>query len=176
MTADLATAREWLQSWTDVSGVEGIVVKGLSTRYLPGYRGWTKIRRRDTMEVIIGVITDTPSSPGLLVLGRYDNAGLLHAVGQTVPLRPQAARQVAEHLSEAGSEHPWTGVRFASAWGSRDALDTTLVRPETVAEFSADRSVDRGVFRHPVRFKRVRLDVIAAYVPRFDAGPTAAAS
>ncbi|MEU9148327.1 hypothetical protein [Streptomyces sp. NPDC048349] len=26
MTTDLATAREWLESWTDVSGVEGIVI------------------------------------------------------------------------------------------------------------------------------------------------------
>lgn len=32
MTTDLAKAREWLQSWTDVSGVEGLVVKGMSTR------------------------------------------------------------------------------------------------------------------------------------------------
>ncbi|MFJ3914424.1 ATP-dependent DNA ligase [Streptomyces vinaceus] len=35
MTTDLAEAREWLQTWTDVSGVEGIVVKPLSSRYLP---------------------------------------------------------------------------------------------------------------------------------------------
>ncbi|MFF9984621.1 ATP-dependent DNA ligase [Streptomyces erythrochromogenes] len=43
-TTDLAKAREWLQSWTDVSGVEGILIKPLNSRYLPGYRGWTKIR------------------------------------------------------------------------------------------------------------------------------------
>ena len=34
MTTDLATAREWPQSWTGVSGVEGIVVKPLNSRYL----------------------------------------------------------------------------------------------------------------------------------------------
>ncbi|MEV4190910.1 hypothetical protein [Streptomyces toxytricini] len=38
MTTDLAW--EWLQLWTDVSGVEGILVKPLTSRYLPGYRGW----------------------------------------------------------------------------------------------------------------------------------------
>lgn len=37
---DSAKAREWLEFWTDVSGVEGIAVKGMSTRYLTGYRGW----------------------------------------------------------------------------------------------------------------------------------------
>ncbi|MFD6115480.1 hypothetical protein ACFWG0_36080 [Streptomyces yangpuensis] len=36
-TTHLATAREWLESWTDV-GAEGIVVKPLNAR-LPSYRG-----------------------------------------------------------------------------------------------------------------------------------------
>ncbi|MFE6848636.1 hypothetical protein [Streptomyces sp. NPDC057686] len=35
MTTDLAKAREWLETWTDVSGVEGIVVKGVSTDATP---------------------------------------------------------------------------------------------------------------------------------------------
>ncbi|WP_328618821.1 hypothetical protein [Streptomyces sp. NBC_00354] len=62
-------------------------------------------------------------------------------------------------------------MRFASAWGSRDVLDVVLVRPELVAEVSADRAVDRGgVFRHPLRFKRLRLDVPVADVPVFGEG------
>ncbi|MFD7788229.1 hypothetical protein ACFV4Q_34835 [Streptomyces nojiriensis] len=56
-TTDLAKAREWPESWTDVSGVEGILVKPLNGRHLPGCRGWTKIRRRDTMETIAGTLT-----------------------------------------------------------------------------------------------------------------------
>ncbi|MFI1154887.1 hypothetical protein [Streptomyces sp. NPDC020817] len=39
MTTDLATAREWLDTWTDVTGVEGLVIKPLTSPYLPGYRG-----------------------------------------------------------------------------------------------------------------------------------------
>ncbi|MET9960073.1 ATP-dependent DNA ligase [Streptomyces sp. NPDC006326] len=175
MTTDLATAREWLESWTDVSGVEGIVIKLLASRYLPSYRGWTKIRRRDTTEAIIGAITGTLARPQLLVLGRHDQDGRLRAVARTVPLRPEAAKQVGEHLAAARPGHPWTGVIFASAWGSRDVLDVVLVRPELVAEFSADRAVDRGVFRHPVRFKRLRLDVSVQDVPRFGVGSAAAA-
>ncbi|CAM5276353.1 hypothetical protein SAVIM338S_00064 [Streptomyces avidinii] len=51
--------------------------------------------------------------------------------------------------------HPWEGVRFASAWGTRDVLDVTVVRPEFAAEVSADTSIDRGgIFRHPMRFQR----------------------
>ncbi|MFE2164005.1 hypothetical protein ACFXB3_02860 [Streptomyces sp. NPDC059447] len=75
-------------------------------------------------------------------------------------MRLDQARQVAEHLAAADPGHPWTGVRFAVSWGSRDVLDAVLVRPELVAEISADRAVDRGgVFRRPLRFKRLRLDV-----------------
>ncbi|WP_245240154.1 ATP-dependent DNA ligase [Streptomyces erythrochromogenes] len=176
MTTDLTTAREWLQSWTDVSGVEGIVVKGQDQRYLPGSRGWTKIRRRDTTEAVVGAVTGSPARPQLLVLGRHDQAGRLRAVGRTVPLRPDQALHVAEHLAPAERGHPWTGVKFAASWGSRDVLDAILVRPDLVAEVSADRAVDRrGVFRHPLRFKRLRLDVTVEDVPGFGAGPAAAA-
>ncbi|MER6781956.1 MULTISPECIES: hypothetical protein [unclassified Streptomyces] len=55
-------------------------------------------------------------------------------------------------------------------------MDAVLVRPEAVAEISADRSLDHGgIFRHPLRFKRLRLDVTAEDVPRFGRGPAAAA-
>ncbi|MGW5348364.1 ATP-dependent DNA ligase [Streptomyces sp. NPDC004050] len=68
MTTDLAKAREWLETWTDVSGVEGILVKGMNQRYLSGSRAWYKIRRRDTTEAIIGAITGTLARPQLLVV------------------------------------------------------------------------------------------------------------
>ncbi|MFJ8210368.1 hypothetical protein [Streptomyces sp. NPDC096033] len=67
MTTDLAKAHEWLQTWTDISGVEGIVIKPLTGKYLPGYHGgWTRIRRRDTTEAVIGAITGTLTHPQLL--------------------------------------------------------------------------------------------------------------
>lgn len=93
MTTDLAKAREWLQSRTEVSGVEGILIKPLTSRYLPGYRGWTKIRRRDTAEAIVGAITGTLARPQLLVLGRHDqNRPLMimmrSAVAAAAPLLP----------------------------------------------------------------------------------------
>ncbi|MEU8844015.1 ATP-dependent DNA ligase [Streptomyces roseus] len=177
MTTDPAQARQWLDSWTDVSGVEGIVVKPQTSRYMPGRRGaWTKVRRRDTTEAIIGAITGTLTRPQLLVLGRHDQDGRLRAVGRTVPLRTEAARLVAEHLAAADPGHPWGGVTFAATWGSRDVLDVRLVRPDLVAEISADRSIDwGGVWRHPLRFRRLRVDVGVQDVPPFGQGPAAAA-
>ncbi|MFD7234932.1 hypothetical protein ACFWAT_06440 [Streptomyces syringium] len=72
----------------------------MTSHYRPGVRdwAWTKIRRRDTTEAIIGAITGTLTRPQLLILGRHDPTGRLRPIGRTVPLRPDAARQLAEHL------------------------------------------------------------------------------
>jgi len=108
MTTDPAVAQDWLTAWTDVLGVEDLMIKGLEQRYLPGARGWFKVRRRHTTEAIVGAITGSISRPRILVLGRYGEHGTLRPVGRTVPLSPEAARQVAEHLHPAASGHPWT--------------------------------------------------------------------
>lgn len=42
VTADPGEAREWLQAFKS-SGVDGLVVKGASTRYQPGRRDWVKV-------------------------------------------------------------------------------------------------------------------------------------
>ncbi|WLQ69171.1 ATP-dependent DNA ligase [Streptomyces glycanivorans] len=164
-TTDAVVADEWLHEWTDVPGVEGVVVKSLAGRYRPGVRGWTKVRRRNTTEAIIGGITGSLHRPLVLLLGRYDTAGRLRLVGKTTPLQPGQAQEVADHLTAAGPDHPWTGVRFTASWNSRTPLEPVLVAPALVAEFSADVSQDHGVWRHPLRYERLRLDATEADVP-----------
>ncbi|MFD7094088.1 ATP-dependent DNA ligase [Streptomyces xanthophaeus] len=175
MTTDLIKAQQWLESCTEITGVEGIVVKAMNQPYQPGHRGWYKLRRRNTTEAIIGAVTGTTIRPQLLLLGRRDDYGDLYAVGRTAPLRTELARLVGGNVTAADAGHPWEGWRFASTWGSRDFLKVTLVRPDLVAEISADTAVDRaGIYRHPVRCKRLRLDMTVEEVPRFSAGPGAA--
>ncbi len=169
-TTDLATAQEWLTSWTQVPGVEGLVIRGSGQRYLPGARALYKMRRRDTTEAVVGAITGTVRRPQTLVLGRLDAAGALRAIGRSTPLRPDAARGLAERLRPAGPGHPWEGVRFTTSWGSRTPLDVVLVEPELVAEITVDTALERGAWRHPVRFARLRLDVAVPDVPPFGAG------
>ncbi|MGW9368857.1 hypothetical protein ACWGVR_02365 [Streptomyces xanthophaeus] len=43
MTTDPDKAREWLEDWTDVSGVEGILIKNMNQCCRPGARdrAWT---------------------------------------------------------------------------------------------------------------------------------------
>jgi ATP-dependent DNA ligase len=42
VTGDVAEAREWLEAFK-ASGVEGLVVKGATSRYQPGRREWVKV-------------------------------------------------------------------------------------------------------------------------------------
>ncbi|MGW0467646.1 ATP-dependent DNA ligase [Streptomyces sp. NPDC003027] len=118
-TTDVATAQEWLTSWTQVPGVEGLVIRGSGQRYLPGARALYKVRRRDTTEAVVGAITGTVRRP------------------QTLVPTP---------------------------------LDVVLVEPVLVAEITVDTALERGAWRHPVRFARLRLDVAVADVPPFGAG------
>ncbi|WP_251021591.1 hypothetical protein [Streptomyces sp. ISL-98] len=39
MTRDPAVAQEWLESWTEIQVVEGVVIKGLQQRYMTGPEG-----------------------------------------------------------------------------------------------------------------------------------------
>ncbi|AKJ10149.1 DNA ligase [Streptomyces incarnatus] len=169
-TTDVALAQEWFTSWTQVPGIEGLVIRGSQQRYLPGARALIKVRRRDTTEAIVGAITGTPRCPQTLLLGRFDQGGVLRPIGRSTPVRPDAARQLAGQLTLAGRDHPREGVRFTTSWGSRTPLDVVLVQPDLVAEIVVDTSQDRGAWRHPVRFARLRSDVTARDVPPFGAG------
>ncbi|MEV8396706.1 ATP-dependent DNA ligase [Streptomyces niveus] len=167
-TRDPAVAREWLEAWTQTPGIEGVVIKGLQQPYRPGARGWLKVRAWQSTEAVIGAITGTLGRPHQLVLGRFDTEGRLRHVGKTTDVSPAAARQFADRLSLADpGTHPWEGARFSARWGTRDVLDTTLVVPDHVAEVSVDTSRDRGVWRHPVRLARLRLDRPVDDVPAF---------
>ncbi|MEU4359307.1 ATP-dependent DNA ligase [Streptomyces virginiae] len=93
MTTDPDKAREWLEDWTDVTGVEGLVVKALNQRYRPGARdrAGTKIRRGNTTEAIIGAITGTLARPQLLILTRHDPAGRVRRSLVQVMVGPSAS-------------------------------------------------------------------------------------
>ncbi|MFK0142626.1 ATP-dependent DNA ligase [Streptomyces murinus] len=174
-TTDITLAREWLTSWTRVPGIEGLIVRGGRQHYLPAARALLKIRRRDTTEAVIGAITGPLGRPQSLVLGRVDQDGRLRPVARSTPVRPDAARQLAELLTPAAPGHPWEGVRLASTWGSHTPLDVTLVRPELIAEIIVDTARERGAWRHSVRLARIRTDMTVGDVPPFDAGATSAA-
>lgn len=162
-TRDRASAETWMREYTAAGvGVEGLVIKGLATRYRGGQRGWLKLRSRDTAEAIVGAVSGTLAKPDRLVLGLYDGAGEFIVVGGTGPLKPGQQREVSELLEPADERHPWppdvptgrTGV-----WTKARRHPVIRVEPSLVVEFEADSAFANQHWRHIVRLLRVRPDL-----------------
>lgn len=79
--------------------------------------------------------------------------------------REQAA-EIAAALIPAGPDHPWPERIGSGAFGgSKLSVPLIRVEPLAVAEVSADAALTAGVFRHPLRFLRLRPDLSPTDAP-----------
>ena len=157
-TTDLGEALRWSREYR-AAGVEGLVVKSASGRYLAGRRDWLKVKSWETTEVVVGGVIGPIDRPSQLVVGRSRD-GELVIVGRTSPLTPDQAAGVAGVLRPAGPDHPWPDrIGTGRFGGGRLSVALTRVDPSLVVEISADAALQAGVFRHPLRFLRVRSDL-----------------
>jgi len=157
-TSDPAEARRWFADFRH-AGVEGLVAKGAGTRYAPGRREWLKVKSWESTEVVAGGVIGPIGAPSQLVAGRYRD-GELVVVGRTSPLSPAQSAELAAVLTPADPTHPWPERIGTGAFGGgRLSVPLTRVAPTAVVEISADAALQAGVFRHPLRFVRVRADL-----------------
>jgi ATP-dependent DNA ligase len=163
-TTDPAEARRWFDDFRP-AGVEGLVAKGAGTRYAPGRREWLKVKSWESTEVLAGGVIGPIERPSQLVAGRYRD-GELVVVGRTSPLTPAQSAELAAVLTPAGADHPWPERIGTGAFGGgKLSVALTRVEPTAVVEVSADAALQAGVFRHPLRFLRVRPDLEPGDVP-----------
>jgi len=163
-TTDRDEALSWISDFRP-AGVEGLVVKAAGGAYLPGRRDWLKVKSRETTEVIVGGVIGSLGRPSQLVAGRYRD-GELRVVGRSTPLNRAQAAELAAVLAPAAGEHPWPERIGSGAFGGgRLSVPMVRVAPIAVAEVSADAALTAGVFRHPLRFLRLRPDLSPADVP-----------
>jgi ATP-dependent DNA ligase len=167
VTAHEDEAREWLEAFK-ATGVEGLVVKGATSRYQPGRREWLKWKTRDTVEVIIGAVTGSLQRPEVLVVGRYRGTGL-EVVGRTVKLNDDQSAAIGKLLKPAGSRHPWPD-EISTHWGSGSKTPIIKVQPKVVVEVAADAARQAGHYRHPLRLVRHRTDLEPADVETLASG------
>jgi ATP-dependent DNA ligase len=176
-TEDPVEARLWFASLT-AHGIEGLVIKAAGEPYKPGARSWWKYKSRTTTEAIIGGVTGTLARPSGLLLGRYPSkGGRLRVAGRTTRLHRDLAAEVATYLRPAAADHPWP-EQLPAGWasglyGKGDPVAYRRVVPELVVEVLVDVAHERGRWRHPLRYLRLRLDLSPDAVPRgsrLDAG------
>ena len=169
ITDDFDTARSWLVDYAG-AGIEGLVAKGASTVYRPGFRGWQKIKHRTTEEAVIGAVIGPITRPESIVAGRYTRDGRLVIVGRSVPLSSAQSISLAAVLEAAGPQHPWPDTVISSRFGNgRDRVRLTKVQPTVVAEVSADTARQAGVWRHGVRYLRHRPELHPDDLPTLSA-------
>ncbi len=161
-TPDVGWAREWLRDWT-AAGVEGIVAKPLTGRYVPGKAAWIKHKALHTIEAIIGGVTGSVSAPRALLLGRWDEQGRLRFLGRTHAIASAHRQDFAGLLRPVSAgRHPWP-VPLPATWtglpGSGEPLGFHPVAPELVAEVRVDTAYELGRLRHGARYERLRMDL-----------------
>jgi ATP-dependent DNA ligase len=155
-TEDVDVAARWLDGFA-VNGVEGVVAKRRNDRYVSGQRRLVKVKRRRTIDCVIGGWRGD-AGPEALLLGLHEDGGLRY-IGQTVRLSVAERSRAAELLQRA-DESPFDGPRPGwSRWdGFRFAEDEWVrVVPNVVAEVSFTQ-LSFGMFRHAVRLLRWRPD------------------
>ncbi|HEY9237169.1 MAG TPA: ATP-dependent DNA ligase, partial [Phenylobacterium sp.] len=97
-SADLAQARRWLAG--SGADLDGVIAKRADDPYRPGERAMLKIKRLRTADCVVGGFryASDAREVGSLLLGLYDDAGLLDHVGFTSGLaraeRPALTRRL----------------------------------------------------------------------------------
>ena len=158
-TRDLRQARSWLNARR--TSLDGVIAKRLDLPYLPGERAMLKVKRRRTADCVVGGFRYESARrlAGSLLLGLYDDAGLLHHVGFTSSIsdreRPALTRRLERLIAPPGFTGDAPGG--PSRWSTERSAQWQPLRPELVVEVRYDHVTGRR-FRHGTRFMRWRPD------------------
>jgi ATP-dependent DNA ligase len=156
-TADRALA----QTWIDQGKLEGVVAKRWDGPYLQGERAMIKVKRVRTADCVVGGYRYESGGGrvGSLLLGLYNDDGLLDHVGFTSGLAAADKPALTKRLEALKGEPGFTGDKPGgpSRWATARSIEWTPLRPEMVVEVSFDH-VSGGRFRHGTRLLRFRPD------------------
>jgi ATP-dependent DNA ligase len=163
-TRSLATARRWLKNAG--GGFDGVIAKRTDVAYQAGNReGMQKIKHYRSADVVIGGFryAERPLGGrkviGSLLLGLYDDEGLLHHVGFTSAIKANDKPALTNRLQAITADKSFTGNTPGgpSRWSTRRSSEWVPLTPELVAEVSYDHFTG-GRFRHGTSILRWRPD------------------
>ena len=161
-TRRTAQAREWL---ADHSGTDGVVAKRLDLPYQSAERtGMQKIKRIRTADCVVGGFRYSTKGNivGSLLLGLYDDDGILHHVGFTSSLSTEDRRRITPIVERLRGGEGFTGRAPGgpSRWSTARSSEWEPLEPTLVVEVQYDHFAN-GRFRHGTRFLRWRPEKAA---------------
>jgi ATP-dependent DNA ligase len=153
-----------------------VIAKPADTPYLPGKRAMIKVKHARTADCVVAGFRWYKSgndAVGSLLLGLYDDQGVLHHVGVTSAFTMAQRRKLASELAplrkNALDGHPWREWAQAaeggtqrmpgaqSRWSAGKDLSWEPLRIERVCEVKYDH-LQGERFRHAAIFLRWRPD------------------
>jgi len=175
MTRDRMVATRWLDQF-EGAGLDGVIAKPINGPYQPGKRAMIKVKHARTADCVVAGFRWYKSGKGAvgsLLLGLYDEHGVLHHVGVTssftMAMRKQLTTELAPLRNNALEKHPWRGWAEADAnaggrmpggqsrWSAGKDLSWEPLRIERVCEVKFDH-LQGSRFRHAATFLRWRAD------------------
>jgi ATP-dependent DNA ligase len=173
-TRSRATALDWLERF-EGAGLDGVVAKPAALPYQPGKRAMIKVKHARTADCVVAGFRwhkTGQDAIGSLLLGLYDDAGVLQHVGVTssftMAKRKALVKELAPLRRNAMRDHPWREWAGAAAestrmpgaqsrWSAGKNLAWEPLRPERVCEVKYDH-LQGNRFRHAATFLRWRPD------------------
>jgi ATP-dependent DNA ligase len=176
LTTDVERARRWFDL-VEGAGLDGVVAKPLTGTYQPDKRAMLKVKHARTADVVVAgyrlhkASTEERPLLGSLLLGLYDESGVLQHVGVAASFPMARRAELVEELQPLVTSldgHPWgawggddePGRRrpgAASRWNAGKDLSFVPLEPLLVCEAGYD-AMEGTRFRHTAQLKRWRPD------------------
>ena len=159
-TSDESIALDWLN---DPSvRLDGVIAKRVDLPYRSGERdGMQKVKKMRSADCVVGGFRYASKGKvvGSLLLGLYDDEGLLHHVGYTSSFSETEKKELTKKLEPLIKAPGFTGNRPGgpSRWSTKKTSEWEPLATKLVAEVQFDHFTG-GRFRHGTRFLRWRPD------------------
>ena len=159
-TTDLAQAKKWFDK---VGGdLDGVIAKQLEAPYASGERtAMVKVKQIRTADCVVGGFRYATGARvlGSLLLGLYDDEGLLHHVGFTSAFKASDRPALTKKFEALRKKPGFTGNAPGgpSRWSTERTGEWEPVDPKIVVEVTYDHFTG-GRFRHGTKIHRYRPD------------------
>lgn len=171
-TSNLEIAADWFRRF-EGAGFDGVMAKPVDGIYESDKRVMLKIKHERDCDCVAAGFRwykkGDGTAVGSLLLGLFDNSGVLHHVGVCASFTLEKRKELVEFLNpyreNALEGHPWKEWASEdqrmpggqSRWSQGKDLSWEPLRPELVVEVAYDH-MQGDRFRHTAQFRRWRFD------------------